>query len=136
LLLLFGRYPFVVPGAYGRRALSLPAPELPRGGPDALGFEFFRLFAASNDTAGLYRIASGIARGLSALRWFRHQWTLSLLAGKKLAQKLAAGQQGAISMPAEVAFVHDDPEFIERAAAALRAGWAQGGRVPGANGGL
>ena len=39
-------------------------------------------------------------------------------------------------MPAKVIFVHDDPEFIERAAAALSAGWAQGGRVPGANGGL
>jgi hypothetical protein len=28
-------------------------------------------------------------------------------------------------MPAKVIFVHDDPEFIERAAAALSAGWAQ-----------
>jgi hypothetical protein len=34
------------------------APQLGSGALDALGFEFFRLFAASNDTAGLYWIAN------------------------------------------------------------------------------
>jgi hypothetical protein len=59
-------------GYTGGARFPSPAPELRRDGPDELGFEFFRLFAVSNDTAGLYRIANRIARGLPALRSLRH----------------------------------------------------------------
>jgi hypothetical protein len=92
-----------------------PAPQLGRGALDALGFEFFRLFAA-----GLYRIASGIARAFPALRSLLHSGLYLSLAVRNSLRNWQPDQRAAIFMPAKIIFVHDDPQFIERAAAALR----------------